>query len=125
MIWFAPKRPDMPKVRIEENDLLKSKITEGIRTARLVLVAISNQSVTSDWVAFEVSTAIEGEESHGRPAIIGLQIEPVASQVPWLSQLRARYPIHDLSQWYDGVWLEEQIESLMREMDRIFDVGSK
>ena len=118
VIWFAPERPDMPKDSTEEEALLRGKIAEGIAAARVVLVVVSKQSAGSDWVAFETSSAIEGQEASGRPAIIGLRLEPVADQPPWLRQLQDRFAVRDWSRWRDETWLSEQTEQLAAEMRR-------
>ena len=125
LTWFAPERLDMPRRRFVEEQLIKSRIADGIRAARIVLVAISEHSLASSWVAFEVLTAIESEKLRKRPAIIGLQIAPVASEGQWLSELRIRHSIRDFSQWQNSVWFREQAEDLARDMNAIFESRSQ
>ncbi|MBA7684577.1 hypothetical protein ES703_92982 [subsurface metagenome] len=121
MTWFAPERPDMPRLSLEDEQLIKNKIAEGIQSARIMLIAISDNSVASSWVAFETSAAIDGERRSKRPVIFGLQIAPITIQVPWLSEIRERYGIRDFLFWRNDSFLEEQVDKLSSDMTVIFE----
>jgi TIR domain len=120
LAWFAPDRPDMPKAWVEEEQSLRERIASGVRAARVVLVVISDHSIASRWVAFEVDAALTGTTSPSQPAILGLAVSDLTSDALWLSEVRSRHAVYDLTSWQDATSFEVQFQRITADMDEIF-----
>lgn len=98
--WLDLERPDMPNGRPESDDIIKNRILDGINSADVFLITISDYSVASKWVEFEVCTALESNRLHGKPKIIGLQISQITMSDPaWLGKLQECQYLLDISDW--------------------------
>ena len=107
--WFDLERPDMPNGRTEDDAVIKQRIVNGINSASVFLITISDFSIASKWVELEVLTALEKQRLQGSPKIIGLQISQIKTPIPpWLNQLLDHQYIFDLGCWQDGATRESQ-----------------
>lgn len=98
--WLDLERPDMPNGRPESDDIIKNRIMDGINSADVFLITISDDSVASKWVEFEACTALESNRLYGKPKIIGLQISQITtSNSPWLKKLQECQYLLDISGW--------------------------
>jgi uncharacterized NAD(P)/FAD-binding protein YdhS len=113
-----------PAVRIEdrENDeLLRSRIAEGIRCSRVALVVISEASASSSWVEFEVIEAMQGREARQQPFILGLETESIGRNAEWYVTLRESGHVRDFTGWRDEQAFVCAVEKLKCELTVVFE----
>lgn len=102
--WFDLERPDMPNGRPEEDEILRQRIIEGIISASVFIVTISDNSLASKWVEMEVLTALEKTQ-----IVFGIQISPITITAPsWLMELQLRQKLLDFKEWQNNAWWKEQ-----------------
>src|SRR6185436_5247000 len=94
--WFAPED-------LKIGDKIRSRIDEVIRIHDKVILIISQNSVSSQWVEQEVETAIEQERREKRTVLFPIRLDDAIMNVQsgWpASIVRTRY-IGDFSDWKD------------------------
>ncbi len=120
LLWFAPFRPDMPTDTIVDDIELRETIADGIQCTVVMLIGVSNSAIESNWVSFEVGTAIDSHGRGNQPQIIGLQIESLTSNVAWLDALQSNHEVRDFSDWSDELLFEGLVKSLIGDLKQIF-----
>jgi hypothetical protein len=120
LCWFAPERPEMPRIERVENIALAHILAEAICSARVVLIIISDHSVKSDWVHFEVTKAMEHNDTAMMPQLIGLRIQRVDVTAPWIPQLVENHTVLDFVEWRDGSWFRIQVANLAKRITSMF-----
>lgn len=124
LCWFAPERPEMPSIDRIDNETLELRLTEAIYSSRVVLVIISDHSIKSRWVNFEVSKAIEKNRSATIPQLIGLRIEESNVAASWILPLIKNHLLLDFKNWRDGHWFSNRVAELASQLTAMFVANS-
>jgi hypothetical protein len=109
--WFAPH--DM-KIGAKILDT----IDEAIRLREKVLLILSEQSISSEWVEDEVSTAFAEERSRNQTVLFPIRIDAAIMDTneAWARKLRDSRHIGDFSKWKDHDSYKKGLERLMRDL---------
>jgi uncharacterized protein YjbI with pentapeptide repeats len=91
--WFAPH--DMPI-----GGKILDEIDAAIRLRDKVLLILSRDALTSDWVEDEVTKGFEEERRRGSTVLFPIRVDDtiLESNEPWAAKLRARH-IGDFTDW--------------------------
>ncbi|GHO98890.1 hypothetical protein KSF_089380 [Reticulibacter mediterranei] len=92
--WFAPE--DM-----KTGDVIRDRIDQSIRLYDKLLLVLSEHSVQSKWVRFEVEAALE-KECEGKPPVlfpVRLDNAVLNSSTSWAAHIQRSRHITDFSQW--------------------------
>ncbi len=109
--WFAPH--DLPigaKTRVA--------IDEAIRLHDKLLLALTKDSVASDWVEKEVETAMEQERKEGRLVLFPVRLDDAVMDVPsgWAADIRRSRNIGDFRRWKRHDPYQETLTRLLRDL---------
>lgn len=109
--WYAPedlKWGDEPRTRIDESIIVHDK----------VLLILSKQSITSDWVKKEVETAMELERTEKRIILFPIRLDNsiMAIESGWPADIRRSRNIGDFHRWKDPVAYKKAIERLLKDL---------
>jgi TIR domain-containing protein/pentapeptide repeat protein len=92
--WFAPEDMDI-------GDKIRPRIEESIRLYDKLLLVLSEHSITSNWVAYEVERALN-KEPEGVPNVlypIRLDDTVLQSKAGWAEDIRRTRHIGDFTHW--------------------------
>jgi hypothetical protein len=92
--WFAPE--DM-----KIDDKIRVRIDESIRMYDKLLLILSEHSVESNWVEYEVETAL-AKETNGKPTVlfpIRLDDTVMGSSTSWAAHIKNTRHIGDFTKW--------------------------
>jgi len=92
--WFAPEH-------MEIGDKIRSRIEESIRLYDKLVLVLSEHSITSNWVAYEVERALN-KEPEGIPNVlypIRLDNTVMQSKAGWADDIRRTRHIGDFTHW--------------------------
>ena len=95
---------------------LETQIDRAIRFNPTVLLVLSEHSVESDWVEWEVRKARELEKELKRDVLCPVALDAAWKSCPWPGRLRAQieeYNILDFSAWRDAASFERQFGKLL------------
>jgi uncharacterized protein YjbI with pentapeptide repeats len=109
--WFAHE--DM-----KIGDKIRPRIDESIRMYDKLLIILSEQSVTSDWVEKEVETAMEKERKEKRTALFPIRLDDAVMEtdVAWAADIRRTRHIGDFRKWKDHDAYQKAFDRLMRDL---------
>jgi hypothetical protein len=108
--WFAPQ--DLPI-----GDRILDGVDIAIRSQDKVILVLSINSINSDWVEKEVTTAFE-EEGNRRQTVlfpVRLDDEVMTTRKPWAAQLRSRN-IGDFRAWRDDKTYKKTLTRVLRDL---------
>lgn len=92
--WFAPEDMDV-------GDKIRHRIEESIRLYDKLLLVLSENSIASNWVAYEVERALNKEPT-GVPKVlypIRLDNAVMTSQAGWANDIKSTRHISDFTHW--------------------------
>ena len=109
--WFAPR--DMP-IGAKIIDALD----EAIRLRDKVLLILSEGAIASDWVAGEVTRALDEERTREQVVLFPVRIDDAVLQTSeaWARLLRGQRNIGDFSRWKERDSYQKSFERLMRDL---------
>ena len=109
--WFAPE--DM-----KIGDRFRIKIDESIRVYDKLLLVLSENSVSSQWVEKEVETAMEREREQGKTMLFPVQLDEAASGIKagWPADVRRSRHIGDFRMWKDHDSYRRAFDRLLRDL---------
>ena len=109
--WFAPE--DM-----KIGDKIRPRIDESIRIYDKLMIILSEQSVSSDWVEKEVETAMEKERKEKRTVLFPIRLDDAAMEtdVAWAADIRRTRHIGDFTKWKDHDAYQKAFNRLMRDL---------
>jgi hypothetical protein len=109
--WFAPH-----DLRI--GDKFPDEIDAAIRLRDKVLLILSEQSISSDWVEDEVKTAFEEERKRRQTVLFPLRLDDaiLETKEAWASKLRADRHIGDFRQWRSHDQYQRTLDRVMRDL---------
>lgn len=109
--WFAPQH-----MRI--GDKLRPRIEESIRLYDKLLLVLSEHSIKSNWVAYEVERALN-KEPEGIPNVlfpIRLDDTVMQSKAGWADDIRRTRHIGDFTCWKDHDAYQKAYTRLLRDL---------
>jgi len=109
--WFAPE--DM-----KIGDKIRQRIDEAIYLQDKLLLLLSKDSVTSDWVENEVEAALEKEKQQKREVLFPIRLDDVVMQTAqaWAATLRRTRHIGNFTAWADPQIYQSAFERLLRDL---------
>lgn len=96
---------------------VEKQLDRAIRLNETVLLVLSEASVRSDWVEWEVKKARRLEKELGRHVICPVALDDSWKTAPWsdvLMEQVKKYNILDFSQWQDGGVFDREFQKLLR-----------
>jgi uncharacterized protein YjbI with pentapeptide repeats len=109
--WFAPE--DM-----KIGDKIRVRIDESIRIYDKLLLVLSEHSVESNWVEFEVETALS-KETKGKPTVlfpIRLDDTVMESSTAWAAHIKNTRHIGDFTKWKNHDDYQRAFTRLLRDL---------
>lgn len=109
--WFAPED-------LKIGDRFRDRIDESIQLHDKLLVVLSENSVSSQWVNDEVETAIERERREGHTVLFPIKIDDAVteSEQAWAAAIRRTRHIGDFTRWKDHDSYQRAFERLLRDL---------
>ncbi|GHO98860.1 hypothetical protein KSF_089080 [Reticulibacter mediterranei] len=92
--WFAPE--DM-----KTGDVIRDQIDQSIRLYDKLLLVLSEHSVQSNWVRFEVEAALDKEREGKPPVLFPVRLDDavLTSSTSWAAHIQRSRHITDFSMW--------------------------
>jgi uncharacterized protein YjbI with pentapeptide repeats len=109
--WFAPE-----DLRI--GDRFRDRIDESIRLHDKLLLILSENSVSSQWVGDEVEAAFERERGENRTVLFPIQIDSAITENSkgWAAAIRRTRHIGDFNRWKDHDSYQKAFDRLLRDL---------
>lgn len=109
--WFAP-------ANMKIGDKIRTTIDNSIRSFDNILIILSKNSISSNWVEKEVEIAFEEELNRKKTMLFPLRIDSAVldTQQPWASDIRRTRHIGDFSQWKQKDAYKNAFERLLRDL---------
>ena len=110
--WFAPE--DM---RI--GDKIRQRIDDEIWQHAKLLLVLSKDSVTSDWVEGEVEAAFEKERSTKATVLFPIRLDDavMSTEAAWAAEIRRTRNIGDFTRWRNADVYIEMLARLVRDLE--------
>jgi hypothetical protein len=111
--WFAPED-------LKIGDRFRPRIDEPISIHDKLVLILSANSVSSDWVESEVESALERERKEGRDVLFPIAIdeEGFTSQQSWAADIRRKRHIGDFRQWKSHDDYTRAFDKLVRDLKK-------
>jgi TIR domain/Pentapeptide repeats (8 copies) len=109
--WFAPE-----DLKIGER--FRVRIDESIRLYDKLLLVLSENSVSSQWVEKEVETAFEKEDEQKKTVLFPLRLDDSVLEIKtgWAADVRRSRHIGDFTDWKNHDSYRKAFERLMRDL---------
>lgn len=110
--WFAPED-------LKIGDRFRVRIDESIRLYDKLVLVLSENSVSSEWVGDEVEAALEKEAGQGgKVALFPLRLDEAVTEIKsgWPAKVRRTRHIGDFSDWKNHDSYKKAFERLMRDL---------
>ena len=110
--WFAPED-------LKIGDRFRQRIDESIKLYDKLLLILSEESITSQWVEAEVDAALEKERrQEGRTVLFPVTIDSAAwdTDQAWASFIRRNRHIGAFSNWKDHNAYKKAFDRLLRDL---------
>ncbi|MEM8488496.1 MAG: toll/interleukin-1 receptor domain-containing protein, partial [Bacteroidota bacterium] len=102
---------------------LEKQVDRAMKLNDLVLIVLSEESVSSDWVEYEAKKARRLEKESGKDVIVPIALDDAWKKCRWPERLRAQieeYQVLDFSAWKDEAKLKKQFASLLDGIDLFY-----
>jgi TIR domain/Pentapeptide repeats (8 copies) len=109
--WFAPE--DM-----KIGDKIRPRIDESIQMYDKLLIVLSQDSVSSKWVEFEVEAAMDKEQEGKPPVLFPVRLDNTVmnSTTAWAAHIKRTRHIGDFTNWKDHDYYQEAFTRLLRDL---------
>ena len=109
--WFAPE--DM-----KIGDKIRARIDETIRIHDKLLIVLSEHSIESDWVEFEVETALAKERKEQRTILFPIRLDNyvMESTTTWAAHIKNTRLIGDFIHWRNHDDYQKALTRLLRDL---------
>lgn len=116
--WYAPEK-------LKIGDKFRQRIDESIRLHDKLLLVLSQDSVTSDWVEFEVEAALAKETEHGGDVLFPVRVDDaiMQSEKGWAAHIKRTRHIGDFSRWKEHDAYKVALQRLLRDLKAAGDDG--
>ncbi len=98
-------------------DKILDRIDQTIRAHDKVLVVLSADSISSEWVEDEVTTAFEEERKRKTTVLFPIRLDDAAmdSTEPWAAKVRQRH-VGDFTDWKNHDSYQKALKRLLRDL---------
>ena len=109
--WFAPEH-------LKTGDKIRQRIDETIRLYDKLLLVLSEYSVASEWVEFEVEAALEKEHHVKHSVLFPIRLDStvIDSTTAWAAHIRRTRHISDFTAWKDHDAYQHGLKRLLRDL---------
>jgi hypothetical protein len=109
--WFAPE--DM-----KIGDKFRQRIDEAIHVRERLLLILSENSISSEWVEKEVETAFEKEQRQKRTVLFPVRLGDAVMECPtgWSADIRRSRHIGDFRRWKDHDAYQQAFNRVLRDL---------
>jgi TIR domain len=109
--WYAPE--DM-----KTGDKIRQRIDESIRLYDKLLLVLSEQSVKSAWVEYEVEAALAKERRESRTVLFPIRLDTAVmeSHTNWADHIRETRLIGDFTCWKGHDAYQRGLKKLLRDL---------
>lgn len=109
--WYAPKD-------IKIGDKFRARIDESIRIYDKLLLVLSENSVSSQWVEKEVETALEREGEQHKTILFPISLDDAVNEmkVGWPADVRRTRHIGDFTRWKDHDSYQKAFDRLLSDL---------
>jgi hypothetical protein len=109
--WFAPED-------LKIGDRFRDRINESIRLHDKLLLILSENSVSSQWVGDEVEAALEREQKENRTVLFPIRIDNAVmdSDKAWAATIKRTRHVGDFTRWKDHDSYREALDRLLRDL---------
>jgi uncharacterized protein YjbI with pentapeptide repeats len=109
--WFAPED-------LKIGDRLRPAFDEAIRVHDKLMVLLSENSVSSEWVEKEVETAFEKERREKRTVLFPIRMDDAVMETneAWAADIRRGRHIGDFRNWKNHDSYKKAFERLLRDL---------
>jgi hypothetical protein len=109
--WFAPED-------LKIGDRFRIEIDRAIRVHDKLLILLSANSVSSDWVEKEVETAFEHERRDKRTILFPIRLDDAirTAEEGWAADIRRQRHIGDFTKWKDHDAYQKAFDRLLRDL---------
>jgi hypothetical protein len=110
--WFAPHD-------LKAGDKIRDKIYEAIQNQDKLLLILSEDAVTSDWVEREVELAFERERlPPGTLVLFPIRLDDAVmlTNTAWAGDIRRMRFIGDFRRWQNDVVYQQALQRLLRDL---------
>ncbi len=107
--WFAPKDKDV-------SDTIKKRIAELIKLYDKLLLILSEHSIASNWVAYEIEHTLH-KEQQGMPNVlypIRLDKTILSCTEEWANDIKKTRHISNFEHWTDPQQYQDSLQHLLR-----------
>ncbi len=110
-VWFAPED-------LKIGDKFRGEIDRAIRIYDKLLIVLSGNSITSQWVEKEVETAFEKERQQNRTVLFPIRLDDAVMKTDqaWAADIRRTRHIGDFSHWKEHDHYQAAFERLLRDL---------
>ena len=109
--WFAPED-------LKTGDKIRDRIDQSIGAHDKLLLVLSQHSVNSSWVEFEVEAALAKESSRNTLMLFPVRLDNAVkeSQTSWAGHIRRTRNITDFSEWKQPDDYQRVLNRLLRDL---------
>ena len=109
--WYAPED-------LKTGDKFRTRIDESIRLHDKLLLVLSRDSVSSNWVEKEVETAMEKEAQQKRTMLFPVRLDDsvMRSEIGWPADVRRTRHIADFTNWKNHDEYLKAFNRLLRDL---------
>jgi uncharacterized protein YjbI with pentapeptide repeats len=109
--WFAPED-------IKIGDKFRTRIDESIRVYDKLLLVLSENSVSSQWVEKEVETAMEREGEQHKTMLFPVRLDNSVNEIKvgWPADIRRTRHIGDFTRWKEHDSYQKAFDRLLRDL---------
>jgi uncharacterized protein YjbI with pentapeptide repeats len=109
--WFAPED-------LKIGDRFRDRIDESIRLHDKLLLILSKNSVSSQWVGDEVEAALEREQKENGTVLFPIRIDDAVmdSDKAWAATIRRTRHVGDFTRWKEHDSYQRAFERLLRDL---------
>jgi hypothetical protein len=109
--WFAPED-------IKIGDKFRTRIDESIRVYDKLLLVLSENSVSSQWVEKEVETAMEREGEQHKTMLFPVRLDDSVNEIKtgWPADIRRTRHIGDFTHWKEHDSYQKAFDRLLRDL---------
>ncbi len=110
-VWFAPED-------LKIGDKFRMEIDRAIRIYDKLLIVLSENSISSQWVEKEVETAFEKERQQNRTVLFPIRLDDAVMKTDqaWAADIRRTRHVGDFSRWKEHDHHQAAFERLLRDL---------
>ena len=104
---------------MKPGDFIRRRIDEAIRVYDKLLLILSEDSVTSSWVEFEVEAALDKEKQRASHNVLfPLRIDNAifTCSTPWATHLKRTRHIGNFERWKDHDMYQQAFQKLLKDL---------